>query len=61
MQSPEQHFQQVEAILQKHAEALEAEIRALEQADETGKWSSAWKRIYNWRFANEEGTSEDFS
>ncbi|MGB3757080.1 MAG: hypothetical protein WBA07_11990 [Rivularia sp. (in: cyanobacteria)] len=41
MQPPEEHFQQVEAILQKHAEALETEIRALQQADETAKWSSA--------------------
>ena len=52
MQSPEEHFEKIEAILKKHAEALEAEIRALQQEDETAEWSSAWKRIYNWRFSN---------
>ncbi|ARV60423.1 hypothetical protein BZZ01_18890 [Nostocales cyanobacterium HT-58-2] len=51
MQAPEEHFKEIEAILQKHAEALEAEIRALQVADETAQWSTAWKQIYNWRFA----------
>ncbi|MGF1675806.1 MAG: hypothetical protein ACFCUV_19285 [Rivularia sp. (in: cyanobacteria)] len=51
MQPPEEHFRKLEAIFQKHAEALESEVRALQQADETAQWSSAWKKIYNWRFA----------
>ena len=52
MQPPDEHFEKLEAILKKHAEALEAEVRALQQEDETAKWSLAWKRIYNWRFSN---------
>ncbi len=51
MQTLEQHFQQIEAILQRHADLLEAEVRALQQADETAQWSTAWKRVYNWHFA----------
>lgn len=52
MRQPDEHFRDIEAIMQKHAAALEAEIRALQQADETAKWPNAWKRIYNWRFTN---------
>lgn len=52
MQSIDLHFQQIEAIMQRHAAALEAEIRALQQVDETTDWSPAWKRVYNWYFAN---------
>jgi hypothetical protein len=52
MRQPDDHFRDIETIMQKHSNALEAEIRALQAADETAKWSSAWKRIYNWRFAN---------
>ena len=37
MQSPEEHFEKIEAIFKKHAEVLEAEIRALQQEDETAK------------------------
>ncbi|MDY6902463.1 MAG: hypothetical protein SWZ49_31010 [Cyanobacteriota bacterium] len=51
LQPPDKHFEKLEAILEKHAEALEAEVRALQKEDETAKWSLAWKRIYNWRFA----------
>ncbi|WP_460203027.1 hypothetical protein [Scytonema sp. NUACC21] len=52
MRSPEEHFRELETLLQKHAEALEADIRALQAADETAEWPNAWKQIYNWRFAN---------
>ena len=52
LQPPEEHFKEIEAILHKHALALEAEIRALQQAAETAKWSEPWKRLYNWSFAN---------
>lgn len=52
MQPPEEYFKELEAIFQKHAQNLEAEVRALQQADETEKWSSAWKKIYNWRFSS---------
>jgi hypothetical protein len=52
MRQPDEHFRDIEAIMQKHSSALEAEMRALQATDETGKWSIAWKRIYNWRFAN---------
>ncbi|MEB3218007.1 MAG: hypothetical protein VKN72_17500 [Nostocales cyanobacterium 94392] len=51
MQPPEEYFRKLEAIFQKHAEALESEVRALQQADETAQWSSAWKKIYNLRFS----------
>ncbi|MFM9266153.1 hypothetical protein [Tychonema sp. BBK16] len=51
LRSPEEHFVQLEIILQRHAEALEAEVRALQTADETAQWSPDWKRYYNWRFA----------
>ncbi|AFZ29954.1 hypothetical protein Glo7428_1387 [Gloeocapsa sp. PCC 7428] len=51
MRSPQEHFSDLEAILKRHAEALEAEIRALQQSDETAQWSSAWKQVYNWNFA----------
>lgn len=52
MQSPDLHFQALEAILHRHAAALEAEVRALQQADETAQWPTAWKQLYNWRFAH---------
>jgi hypothetical protein len=52
LRQPDDHFRDIEAIMQKHAAALEAEIRALQAADETAQWSRAWKQIYNWRFAN---------
>ena len=51
MQSPDSHFVALEAILQQHAAALEAEVRALQQADETAQWPTAWKQRYNWQFA----------
>lgn len=50
LRSPEEHFVQLEIILQRHAEALEAEVRALQTADETAQWPPSWKRYYNWRF-----------
>jgi hypothetical protein len=50
-ESPQEHFVQLEIILQRHAEALEAEVRALQTADETAQWSPDSKRYYNWRFA----------
>lgn len=49
--SPQEHFNQLEAILQRHAEALEAQVRALQQSDETAQWPTAWKQVYNWHFA----------
>jgi hypothetical protein len=51
MRSPHEHFAQLEIILQRHAAALEAEVRALQAADETADWPADWKRLYNWRFA----------
>jgi hypothetical protein len=51
LRSPQDHFQDLDAILQRHAAALEAEVRSLQQADETAEWSQAWKQIYNWHFA----------
>ena len=51
MQSPDSHFAALEAILQRHAAALEAEVRALQQADQTAQWPTAWKQLYSWRFA----------
>lgn len=51
VRSPQDHFQDLELVLQRHAAALETEIRALQQADETAQWSAAWKQIYNWHFA----------
>lgn len=51
MRDPEEHFRELEAILEKHAQALAAEVRALQHSDETAAWSKAWKQIYNWRFA----------
>jgi hypothetical protein len=52
MQSLDQHFLELEAIFQRHAAALEADVRALQQADQTAEWPTAWKQVYNWRFAN---------
>jgi hypothetical protein len=52
LQSLDLHFQALDAILQRHAAALEADVRALQQADETAQWPTAWKQVYNWRFAN---------
>jgi hypothetical protein len=51
MQTPQDHFSQLDAIFQKHAEALEADVRALQMLHETATWSTAWKQIYNWKFA----------
>jgi hypothetical protein len=51
LRQPNEHFSDIEAIMQKHATALEAEIRALQKADETAQWSNAWKRTYNLQFA----------
>lgn len=51
MRSPQDHFQDLDAIFQRHAAALEAEVRSLQQSDETAKWSQSWKQVYNWRFA----------
>jgi RES domain-containing protein len=51
LRPPQAHFQELELIFQRHAAALEAEVRALQQADETAQWSVAWKQIYNWHFA----------
>jgi hypothetical protein len=51
LRSPEEHFSEIEAILEKHAQALEAEVRALQVSDETAQWPTAWKQVYNWRFA----------
>lgn len=50
MRSPDQHFKDLEAIFHRHTQALEAEIRALQQADETANWPAAWKQTYNWHF-----------
>jgi hypothetical protein len=49
--SLDSHFHALEAILQRHAAALEAEVRALQAADQTADWPTAWKQLYNWRFA----------
>ncbi|MBD2091573.1 hypothetical protein H6F67_17150 [Microcoleus sp. FACHB-1515] len=51
MRTPQEHFHDLEAILAKHAAAIEAEVRALQQADDTTNWPTAWKQIYNWHFA----------
>ncbi|MBI4783332.1 MAG: hypothetical protein HY785_18745 [Oscillatoriophycideae cyanobacterium NC_groundwater_1537_Pr4_S-0.65um_50_18] len=51
MQPPDIHFQELEEVFQRHAAALESEVRALQQAHETAQWPSAWKQIYNWKFA----------
>jgi len=51
LRSPQEHFKDLEAILNRHATALEAEIRTLQQSDETAQWSNAWKQVYNWNFA----------
>ncbi|HEY9639404.1 MAG TPA: hypothetical protein V6C57_02915 [Coleofasciculaceae cyanobacterium] len=51
MQPPDIHFQELEALFQRHAVALEAEVRALQQAHETDQWPTAWKQEYNGRFA----------
>ncbi|NJO40654.1 MAG: hypothetical protein HC769_12060 [Cyanobacteria bacterium CRU_2_1] len=52
MQPPQIHFQKLEELMQRHAAALEADVRALQQTDETAQWSMAWKQRYNWHFAN---------
>lgn len=51
LRSPQEHFQDLEAILERHAAALEADVRQLQQSDETAQWPTAWKHIYNWHFA----------
>lgn len=50
MRSPDEHFKDLEAIFLRHTQALEAEIRALQQTDETANWPAAWKQTYNWHF-----------
>jgi hypothetical protein len=52
MKTPQHHFRTLEAIMQRHAMALEEEIRALQVADQTQQWPTAWKQLYNWYFAN---------
>lgn len=51
LRSPQEHFVQLEIILQRHAEELEAEVRALQTAEKTAHWRADWKRYYNWRLA----------
>jgi hypothetical protein len=51
LQPPNIHFQELETLFQRHAAALEAEVRALQQIHETEQWPTAWKQEYNWRFA----------
>ncbi|MBE9181824.1 hypothetical protein IQ268_24970 [Oculatella sp. LEGE 06141] len=53
MQPIQAHFEALATIFQKHAAALEADVRALQQADKTAQWPIAWKRVYNWHFANQ--------
>jgi hypothetical protein len=45
MQTPQEHFSQLELIFYKHAQALEAEVRALQITDETSQWPTAWKKF----------------
>lgn len=52
MRSPDEHFRDIELIIQKHAAALEAEIRSQQRDDGTAQWPRAWKRLYNWRCTN---------
>jgi hypothetical protein len=52
LQPPNIHFQELEALFQRHAVALEAEVRALQQVHETTQWPTDWKQKYNWQFAN---------
>ncbi|GET43352.1 hypothetical protein [Microseira wollei] len=40
MRSPQEHFQDSQAILERHAAALEADVRRLHQSDETAQWPS---------------------
>jgi hypothetical protein len=49
--TPKKHFEQLEAIMQRHAAALEAEVRSLQSTDQTSSWSPALKQSYNWHFA----------
>jgi hypothetical protein len=49
--SPRAHFAELAAIFDRHAAALEAEVRALQRSDETAQWPDRWKRNYNWWFA----------
>jgi hypothetical protein len=49
--APQDHFQQLEEIMQRHAAALEAEVRSLQSADRTSDWSPTLKQAYNWHFA----------
>lgn len=60
MRPPQDHFRDLEAVFQRHAAALEAEVRALQQADETARWSTAWKQIYNWQFAQRFASQKPF-
>lgn len=51
MESIDRHFAALDDLLQRHAAALEAEVRALQQQDQTAEWPTAWKQLYNWHFA----------
>lgn len=52
MNSPQEHFRKLDALLQRQATVLEAEVRALQETDGTAQWPVAWKKLYNWHFAN---------
>lgn|GEM_PF-2039157 len=49
--TPQDHFQQLEAIMQRHAAALEEDVRSLQSIDHTSDWPTALKQAYNWHFA----------
>lgn len=51
MLSPQEHFTKLDAIFQRYAAALTAEVRDLQKSDETSQWPTAWKQVYNWYFA----------
>ncbi|NJK67699.1 MAG: hypothetical protein HC941_15250 [Microcoleus sp. SU_5_3] len=51
MRSAQEHFVQLEIILQRHVAALETAVRALQVADKTAQWSAAWKPYYHRCFA----------
>ncbi|QFZ91723.2 hypothetical protein [Synechococcus elongatus] len=51
MRSPAEHFQDLEALMLEKAAELEADVRSLQQQDQTTEWPTAWKRHYNHRFA----------
>ncbi|NJO51951.1 MAG: hypothetical protein HC840_23925 [Leptolyngbyaceae cyanobacterium RM2_2_4] len=37
--------------MQRHAAALEADVRSLQSIDHTADWPAALKQAYNWHFA----------